>query len=164
MFEAITHTVQQTFGREVLLHNNALNVSSAYDTSRRQHNSSILLAQLLTNGIQEQTKTIAVVDVDLYVPVLTYVFGEAQFNGHTAIVSLHRLANQFYGLRKNEHLMLERLEKEIIHELGHTFGLYHCRNFECVMRSSTYVEEIDLKRSTFCTECSALIELIELQH
>ena len=60
----------------------------------------------------------------------------------------------------HDNLLLQRLEKEIIHEVGHTFGLYHCRHFECVMRSSTYVEEIDLKRETFCSSCSSLLKTL----
>jgi archaemetzincin len=71
------------------------------------------------------------------------------------VVSLHRLANEFYGLPRDDALLRHRLEKEIVHELGHMFGLYHCHQFECVMRSSTYVEEIDLKREEFCPACAA---------
>ena len=45
------------------------------------------------------------------------------------------------------------LEKEAIHELGHTHGLLHCADPTCVMRASTYVEEIDLKSAGFCLRC-----------
>jgi len=100
-------------------------------------------------------KRIAVVGVDLFIPVLTFVFGEAQLNGIAAVVSYLRLENPFYGMPRNESLTWKRLQKEIIHELGHTFGLYHCHQFECVMRSSTYVEEIDIKRQDLCVECKA---------
>ena len=31
-----------------------------------------------------------------------------------------------YGLKKNEALLLSRAIKEVIHELGHNFGLIHC--------------------------------------
>jgi archaemetzincin len=96
--------------------------------------------------------------MDLYIPVLTFVFGEAQLDGMAAIVSTHRLQNQFYGLPHDDDLMLRRLEKEVIHELGHTFGLFHCRQFECVMRSSTYVEEIDLKRADLCDACRSSLK------
>lgn len=133
--------------------------SIAFDRSRKQYNSSVLLAQLLEDGIVGEAKTIAIVDIDLFVPVLTFVFGEAQFSGRAAIVSLQRLGNEFYGLPKDSDLLRQRLAKEIVHELGHTFGLYHCRQFECVMRSSTYVEEIDLKKIEFCRHCNSLLQL-----
>jgi archaemetzincin len=69
-------------------------------------------------------------------------------------VSSYRLDNKFYGLPDSPALLRERLIKEAVHELGHTFGLFHCHNQECVMKSSTYVEEIDFKSSRFCDKCS----------
>lgn len=132
------------------------NLPRAFDSSRGQYNSTLLLAELLYQYPFPEQKTIAVVDVDLYIPVLTFVFGEAQLRGQAAVVSTARLGNQFYGLPEDEDLLLHRLEKEIVHELGHTFGLYHCHQFECVMRSSTYVEEIDLKQGELCRGCKEL--------
>ncbi len=150
--------VGQVFGATTRILPSVLNLDRAYDQSRGQHNSTALLAVLLNLAPPAEVKKILVVDVDLYIPVLTFVFGEAQLNGIAAIVSTHRLQNQFYGLPHDDDLMLARLEKEIIHELGHTFGLYHCRQFECLMRSSTYVEEIDLKRADLCEACRGKLE------
>jgi archaemetzincin len=155
-FKRSLHLLAEVFGATVSVARATLDLSAAYDASRGQSNSTVLLAQILEKAGSE-AKRIAVVDVDLFIPILTFVFGEAQLDGTAAVVSTHRLHNQFYGLPRNHGLMVERLEKEIIHELGHTFGLLHCHNFECVMRSSTYVEEIDLKNATMCTSCSALL-------
>ncbi|TPW11234.1 MAG: peptidase, zinc-dependent [bacterium] len=93
----------------------------------------------------------------LFIPVLSFVFGEAQLDGPAAVVSTWRLDPVAYGLPGDAARLQERLAKEITHELGHTLGLYHCRQFECVMRSSTDVEEIDLKRGVFCPECRKLL-------
>jgi archaemetzincin len=153
----MAHVLETIYGAPVLLKSADLDLDSAYDVSRRQSNSTALLARILQGKEDPSNKRIALVDVDLFIPVLTFVFGEAQLNGTAAIVSTHRLSNQFYGLPKNHNLMLERLEKEIVHELGHTFGLYHCHQFECVMRSSTYVEEIDMKRVYPCEACAEAI-------
>ncbi len=150
-------TLQSIFGGRAALERGELDLAGAYDASRRQSNSTALLAQILRNSRDATTKRIAVVDVDLFIPVLTFVFGEAQLNGTAAIVSTHRLSNQAYGLAEDRALLLERLEKEVVHELGHTFGLYHCHQFECVMRSSTYVEEIDMKRLYPCQACAAAL-------
>jgi archaemetzincin len=135
----------------------SLNLSRAFDSSRRQWNSTILLAELIHQHPFPESKTIAVVEVDLFIPVLTFVFGEAQLEGGAAVISTARLLQQFYGLPPDDEQTLCRLEKEIVHELGHTFGLFHCRHFECVMRSSTYVEEIDLKSAELCADCRALL-------
>jgi archaemetzincin len=150
--------VQEVFATPVEVSPARLDLRSAFDPSRNQNNSTALLLQVLESAADNEVKRIAVVDVDLFIPVLTFVFGEAQLNGIAAIVSTHRLANQFYGLPSDPGLLLRRLEKEIVHEIGHTFGLYHCRYFECVMRSSTYVEEIDMKKATLCSGCSAILE------
>jgi archaemetzincin len=135
-----------------------LALDRAFDPSRQQYNSTALLAQLVRSFSGSQDKYAAIVTVDLHIPILTFVFGEAQLDGIAAVVSIHRLANQFYGLPRDDQVMLERLGKEVVHELGHTFGLYHCHHFECVMRSSTYVEEIDLKRNWLCDECQARLD------
>ncbi len=157
-FGRLEAKVEQVFGVPTMTLPSALSLDRAFDQSRGQHNSTALLALLLGIDPSSHGKRILIVDVDLYIPVLTFVFGEAQLNGIAAIVSTHRLQNQYYGLPHDENLMFHRLEKEVVHELGHTFGLYHCRQFECVMRSSTYVEEIDLKKAELCGACHATLK------
>lgn len=149
--------LQEIFSVPVTIHPASFDFAQAYDSVRRQVNSTALLAQILHDRTDLKDKRIAVVDVDLFIPILTFVFGEAQLQGCAAVVSTHRLSNQFYGLARNDILMRERLTKEVVHELGHTYGLYHCRQYECVMRSSTYVEEIDLKRVLPCPACAGLL-------
>jgi len=130
----------------------------AFDASRNQYYSSLLLSALLRLYAAYDGKILAVTEADLYIPVLTFVFGEAQLDGKAAVVSIRRLDERFYGLPERASLLEERLLKEAVHELGHTYGLLHCRQFECVMHSSTVVEEIDLKSSSFCPECARLLE------
>lgn len=154
----VSRAVAQVFGLRTDVAPARLGLELAFDPSRKQYNSTALLAQLVQSYSASQEKYVAIVAVDLYIPVLTFVFGEAQLDGIAAVVSNHRLTNQFYGLPRDDRLMLERLGKEAVHELGHTFGLLHCRHFECVMRSSTYVEEIDLKRNWLCDKCQAKLD------
>ena len=130
-----------------------INPAFAFDLKRNQHNSTAFIAAMLQNYPGNDKKIIAVTGLDLFVPVLTYVFGEAQLGGKAAVVSTFRLDETLYGLPANPLLLHERLIKECVHELGHTFGLIHCRDYDCAMHSSTAVEEIDIKGQKLCERC-----------
>jgi archaemetzincin len=135
-----------------------LDPSFAFDTYRNQFNSTSIIAALLERSERFTGKIIGITTVDLFVPVLTYVFGEAQLDGRIAVLSTYRLREELYGLDPNPKLEQIRLLKEAIHELGHTFGLIHCHNPECVMHSSTSAEEIDIKGKDFCEECAKTVK------
>jgi archaemetzincin len=126
--------------------------SFALDKARNQYYSTSIL-QRLERKADPDARNLAVTAHDLYVPVLTFVFGEAQLDGNCAVVSTARLSDEYYGLPPNPSLMRERLLKEAAHELGHTFGLRHCVDWQCVMSSSHGVERLDVKGVEFCRDC-----------
>jgi len=132
-------------------------LAQAYNLKRKQYFSSKLLASLKNSERDERVLGIA--DVDLYVPRLNFIFGEADVGSGTAIVSLYRLRQEYYGLAPDEALFLERATKEIVHELGHTFGLGHCPNNKCVMHFSNSLADTDLKEAHFCNKCRPKIIL-----
>ena len=153
MLEPLAVRLADVFGLRVEQHPPAFDPEQAFDSSRGQYNSRVLLTHLLQQRSPEATRVLGVAGVDLFIPVLTYVFGEAQLNGRAAIVSTFRLDNQIYGLPANRGVFFDRLCKEAIHELGHTYNLVHCHHHPCVMMSSTYVDGIDLKSDRFCDDC-----------
>ena len=126
-------------------------LARAYNPDRKQYFSSKLLASLKKS--QRDERVVGVTDVDLYVPRLNFVFGEADIVSGTAVVSLHRLRQEYYGLAPDEALFIERATKEIVHELGHTFGLGHCPSNKCVMHFSNSLADTDLKEASFCSSC-----------
>lgn len=132
-------------------------LGEAYDPQREQYLSSRLLALLRKREPDE--RIVGLTEVDLYIPRLNYVFGEADPLSGTAIVSLCRLRQEYYGLPPDEALFLERAVKEIVHELGHTFGLGHCPNNRCVMYFSNSLADTDFKETGFCGKCHPRIIL-----
>lgn len=151
--EQLQNSIHRTFGfpARVLVPNICL--ERTFDPRRLQYNSSQILLQIIKNPPADALKVLGVVDVDLFIPILTFVFGEAQLGGIGSVVTMHRLNAKYYGLPEDNTLLVERLVKEAVHELGHNFGLVHCSNQECVMKSSTYVEDIDQKSVEMCATC-----------
>jgi archaemetzincin len=131
----------------------------AYNRARGQYHSTEILKRLVQDPHTESWRILGVTDLDLYIPILTFVFGEAQLSAAAALVSTHRLRPEFYGMPQDPGLLQERLLKEALHELGHTFGLRHCSDYLCVMSSSHSAERIDLKQAEFCTACATLAGL-----
>ncbi len=135
-----------------------LDFGPAFAPDRGQYHATFLLGALLRTLPAPEDKVLGVTAVDLFVPVLTFVFGQAQLAGSAAVLSTCRLQNEFYGLAPDEGLLLERAIKEAVHELGHAHGLVHCPDYRCVMHASTHVEDVDLKGAAYCGGCGSALE------
>ncbi len=153
LLEKVVIDIEHEFQLPVKTKEGHLDLSLYYDPSRRQYDGYRLLKEIDMGFAKEKNKTIGLFNVDLYIPILTYIFGQAYLNGKSGIVSIYRLRNERYGIFKDEKILISRFRKEVIHELGHTFGLLHCYDPICVMRSSTYVEDIDQKYHMLCHKC-----------
>jgi archaemetzincin len=125
----------------------------AFHRERQQYHSSEILQALQEHANRGAWRVLGVTSVDLYIPILTFVFGEAQMGGPCAVVSFHRLMQEFYGLPPDPTLLVDRLIKEAVHEVGHTLDLTHCEDYSCAMAPSHAVEWIDLKEATLCRDC-----------
>lgn len=131
--------------------------SYAFNITRQQYSSTEILASLALRDSPDTWRLVGVTALDLYIPILTFVFGEAQLGGKAAVVSLHRLRDEFYGLPPNLPALRGRALKEAVHELGHTLSLAHCDDYQCVMSASHGIELVDLKTSRFCATCRAAV-------
>jgi archaemetzincin len=150
--EFLAASLARTFRRPCQIRRDILDIADTWDENRRQHYSTAILQRLIESS-DGNVRVLGVTACDLFVPVLTFVFGEAQLDGCCATVSMARLDERFYGLAAHEPLLRARLVKEAIHELGHTFGLRHCPDWRCVMTSSYGVERLDVKGADFCARC-----------
>jgi archaemetzincin len=111
----------------------------AFHGERQQYHSSEILQKINSQVDTGTWRTLGVTSVDLYIPILTFVFGEAQMGGPCAVVSTHRLL------------------KEAIHEIGHTLHLTHCDDYRCVMAPAHAVEWIDIKEVWLCSKCQSRV-------
>jgi len=143
----------KTFPTQVYLMDLDIDIESAFIRGRGQYYSTQIISEAikLTNNLIG--KVIILTELDLCIPVLTFIFGEAQLNGKHSIISVCRLHEEFYSGDSNEQLLHERTKKEVLHELGHNFGLKHCLDWDCVMHSSPGIEEVDIKGSYYCKNC-----------
>jgi len=158
--EKISDVVMRELNCSVTIKDAHVDISEFYDPVRRQYNGNALIKLVDTLNGPGDSKIVGLLSVDLFIPILTFIFGQAQLGGRSAIASQYRLGNERYGMPADENLLLQRFTKEIIHELGHTFGLIHCHTSTCVMRSSNYVEDIDQKESQLCGKCRSELEQI----
>lgn len=158
LLAALRRVLSRTFRLEVRQHPPWFDPEAAFDPSRAQYSSTRFLELLLSGGRTGAGRILGITDVDLFIPILTYVFGEAQLQGRAAVVSTHRLDPRAYGLPSDPVLLTARTIKEAVHELGHTYGLLHCLDPACAMHASTYVEEIDLKGDALCPRCRRALD------
>lgn len=131
----------------------------ALDRHRNQYASRVFLEELRTLrrslGLAESVLLLGIVTVDLYIPRMNFIFGEADRGNNAAVVSLSRLRPEFYDAASgDESLLAERLLKEAIHETGHIMGLDHCPDPRCVMHFSNSIGDTDLKGADLCQRCA----------
>jgi archaemetzincin len=153
LMETIRERTAATFGIHARVLHHADRPNHAFDPKRGQHSSTAIL-KWLVERTHAGRRVLAITDVDLFIPVLTFVYGEAQLGGQAAVVSTARLALAADG-RVTQAIATDRLVKECVHELGHCFGLLHCDASTCVMARSVNLVEVDSKTPALCDTCEA---------
>ena len=132
-------------------------LSFAYHEDRDQYHSTAILEKLTALSPPHVVKVLGIAQVDLFIPILTHVFGEAQLGGTACVVSTFRLNESRSGLTIAPRYM-ERIVKEAIHELGHTFNLRHCPEHTCIMHYCRNEEDVDRKSGQLCRYCIIMLE------
>ena len=150
LMEQVRAELERAYGASAVLWETPLRPRDTWDAGRRQHASGKLLAWLIGAG-PPAGKVLGLTDQDLFIPILTYVFGEAQLGGRVAVASTARLREdlELHGERR----FVERVVKEAVHEVGHTHGLVHCHVPRCVMSRAAGVRDVDEKSVELCPRC-----------
>ncbi|MFC4988060.1 MULTISPECIES: archaemetzincin family Zn-dependent metalloprotease [Saliphagus] len=157
---AASSALRSIYGCEVTVNDSQSVPDGAYDTGRNQYcaENFIQLAERVGRG----EKNIAITPLDLFYRRRNYVFGLAYLDGSGSVVSTYRLQTSSDGglSRKSEaDVFSDRVRKEIVHEVGHTYGLEHCEDDRCVMNFSPTVREVDVKGEALCGDCRGLVGL-----
>jgi archaemetzincin len=153
LLDTIRHAIQKVYQVAVRVDRRPDRPTHAFDPRRGQYSSTEILRWLVGHS-RPGGRTLAVTDVDLFIPVLTFVYGEAQLGGSAAVVSTARLSAAPEP-DPDRTLFNSRVFKECVHELGHTFGLLHCDSRSCVMARSVNLIEVDAKHMSLCSDCEA---------
>jgi len=160
IIEELRNRVNSVFLCPVEIETGFSDLAAAYTHQREQYLASELLAALDVGERERNKRVVGIADVDLYAPGLNFIFGQADVLSGTTIISLCRLRQEYYGLPPDRDLFLVRAAKEIIHELGHTFGLSHCPDSKCIMHFSNSLADTDWKEANFCPKCCPKMEFL----
>lgn len=158
LLQRLARALESTLRIPCRVEDEVIEVSDVHDPDRRQVRADQLLKKLADGLNDGETRRLGVTAQDLFLPVLTHVFGAGQLAGNCAVVSLYRLREEAYGLPHSQAVLEERLLKEALHELGHTAGLRHCAVWQCVMSCSNGVELVDLKAARYCPHCHSALQ------
>ncbi|MDA3895162.1 MAG: archaemetzincin [Desulfobacteraceae bacterium] len=147
--------IQSVFGYHTMTLPILSDISFAYDENRKQYHSTPILQKLADNAPANCFKIIGITGLDLFIPILTHVYGEAQLGGKACMISTYRLHDsqetEIYSK------INERIVKEVIHELGHTFNLRHCDSSSCIMHYCRAIQDVDMKSDQLCRYCAIML-------
>ncbi|MFZ2445104.1 MAG: hypothetical protein WAW37_01985 [Syntrophobacteraceae bacterium] len=129
----------------------------AYVPHRGQYDAGFILKHLAGLSFPRHGCVLAVTTVDICTPILTYVFGQAELEGRLAIISNFRLKGDREGAPITADRYHERLVKVALHEIAHTFSVYHCEAPKCLMQISPRIQDLDGLDISFCERCKFIL-------
>jgi archaemetzincin len=155
--ETVGREIRRVLGLHAEIRTAPLDLAFAFDPGRQQYHSTPILQKLAEASLDDALKVLGLVEVDLFIPILTYVYGEAQIGGRACIVSTCRL-NAGGGTSCLSEKTACRVAKESLHELGHTFNLRHCPDPACLMHYCRGEADVDRKSGDLCRYCRVLLD------
>lgn len=162
--DAVSDSISLYFNHHTRILSPLRTPQCAFDEQRRQYNAATIIRTLESINFEDDAKVVAIVNVDLFIPIFTHVMGEAQEGGKFALVSMYRLMKGGVGNRPSTSKILKRLVKVALHELGHLFDVVHCADEKCLMHFAGNIQDIDHIMLNFCTYCERYLEASMKRH
>ena len=156
-YQLLGQEIHRIFGFQTEIKSLLQNVNFAYDLKRDQYHSTAILEKLASKLPSGAIKIVAITNEDLFIPILTHVYGEAQLAGKACIVSTFRL-QEGRSISTIGKKLENRIVKEVLHELGHTFDLRHCKDKTCITHYCRRIKDVDRKSDQLCRYCKILLE------
>lgn len=97
-------------------------------------------------------RVLGVISEDMYRYILEYIRGFADLPGRGAVISVYRLKSI-----RDEQLYRSHVCELALHELGHTFGLEHCKDENCVMYQGVVRAQTPFRYCDVCKSKSGLL-------
>jgi archaemetzincin len=136
-------------GRETVIYEPLPLQDSYYYPERDQYSAAGFLAYVEANAPAEAYRAVGLTAEDVTIPELNFLFGMGRCPGKCAVLSTYRL--DYYCESSAQRRV--RFAKLIVHELGHTYGLFHCRQPLCGMKFANDYATLDHSRLAFCERC-----------
>lgn len=153
MVESVVRWLREVLGLPVIVGSLGIDNANALIAKRGQYDARQLLTKLREYCSSPEIRVIGITESDLCNLLLNFVYGEAQVGGNVAVCSTARLRDEHGETDMELERLQDRLDKVVLHELGHVFGLEHCAQDGCVMRQARCVEDIDQKEAVYCASC-----------
>lgn len=125
----------------------------SYNVIRGQNYASVILNKLERVKANQREFIVGLLEEDIYLPDEAFIIGYSDTVLRTAVVSLFRIRQEFYGLPEDDKKVFSRLFKQSIFHLSPLFELPSCRNPRCINYYSQKMFDIDSKGEKFCDLC-----------
>lgn len=151
LLPALERQLRRSLGLGLELEKPRFDIGVSFSGTRNQYDATVLLGALAEQG--GGRRVVGLTDLDLFISIFTFVLGAGQLGGRAAVVSTRRLRPESFGLPPDPALLEERVAKEVVHELGHTFGLRHCLDAGCAMMASSVADQVDSRGADLRGDC-----------
>lgn len=128
-------------------------------TRRQQYDAGLIVKHLAQLPLSSHLRILGLTVFDLCLPILTYVYGEAEVGGRAAVISNFRLRQNEDGSTTAPEIYFERLAKVAVHEVAHTLALHHCDGAKCLMHFAARLKHLDQIPLLFCDHCEFALRM-----